>query len=119
MKILKIVYWISTVVICSFMLFIAAEYFFNHDKTINYFVSYGYPVYIIYPLGIAKIIGVVTILFFNQLRSLKEWAYAAFFFNFVLAFFAHFLISDGSHLGAFIAVILLLISYFTGKKVRP
>lgn len=119
MNTLKIVYWISTATICAFLLYTVGMFFFNHDATINNFVSFGYPIYIIYPLAAAKIAGVLVILFFNHLRSLKEWVYAAFFFNFVLAFFAHFLISDGGHFGAFFAVTLLLISYFTGKKVRP
>jgi hypothetical protein len=119
MKTLKIVYWSSTVALCLLLLYTSGNYFFNRDATIDYFVALGYPIYIIYPLGAAKFSGVLVILFFNHLRSLKEWAYAAFFFNFVLAFFAHFLVSDGSHFGAFIAIILLLTSYFTGKKVRP
>ncbi|PJB12513.1 MAG: hypothetical protein CO119_06365 [Flavobacteriales bacterium CG_4_9_14_3_um_filter_40_17] len=119
MKTPKIVYWSSTAILCFILLYTSGNYFFNHDASIDFFVALGYPVYIIYPLGAAKIMGVTVILFFNHLRLLKEWVYAAFFFNFVLAFFAHFLISDGSHFGAFFALILLLTSYFTGKKVRP
>lgn len=119
MNTLKTIYWVSTAAICLFLLYTVVVFLFNHDGTVNNFVSFGYPVYIIYPLAAAKITGVSVILFFNRLRSLKEWVYAAFFFNFVLAFFAHFLISDGGHFGAFFAVILLLTSYFTGKKVRP
>ncbi len=41
-----------------------------------------------------------------------------FFFAFVLAFFAHYMIGDGEQMGAVVATILLLTSYFTEKKIQ-
>ena len=52
-------------------------------------------------------------------KLLKEWAYAGFFFNFVMAFFAHQQAGDGQWAGALVALVVLLTSYFVGKKVRP
>lgn len=84
----------------------------------EFFVNMGYPTYLIYPLAIAKLLGLVAV-WGNFSKWLKEWAYAGFFFNTVLAFFAHYMISDGQHMGAVIAFLAVLVSYFTGKEVRP
>ena len=70
----------------------------------------------IYPLAIAKILGVVAILT-KRSHVLKEWAYAGFFFDFLLAFGAHIAISDGDHFPPLVATILLFASYFLEKKV--
>lgn len=40
-------------------------------------------------------------------------------FNIALAFFAHLMADDGEQIGALIAMVLLLSSYFLGKKIRP
>lgn len=84
----------------------------------EFYGNMGYPTYLIYPLAIAKILGLVVI-WGNFSRSLKEWAYAGFFFNALLAFFAHYMVSDGQHMGAVIAFVAVLLSYFMGKDVRP
>ena len=44
------------------MLGSAAMYIFNHAEVAKIFTSLGYPTYIIYPLAIAKILGVIAIL---------------------------------------------------------
>jgi hypothetical protein len=41
------------------------------------------------------------------------------FFNTTLAFFAHVMVGDGKQIGALIVMVVLLASYFLGKKVRP
>ncbi|MEM8998691.1 MAG: DoxX family protein [Bacteroidota bacterium] len=119
MKTQKILYWITTGLFCAMMLMSAGMYIFNHAEIVKAFDSLGHPSYIIYPLAILKLLGVSVLLGNFGGRSLKEWAYAGFFFNAVLAFFAHYMIGDGEHMGAFIAIVLVLSSYFLGKKVRP
>ncbi len=114
----KILFWVSTGFLTLIMLFSVYNYFFNNELIVGFFENMGYPVYLIYPLAIAKVLGLVAV-WGNFSRSLKEWAYAGFFFNVVLAFFAHYMVSDGEHLGAAIATIAVLISYLTGKEVRP
>lgn len=114
----KILFWASTALLTFLMLFSVYNYFFNYEMIKGFFESFGYPTYLIYPLAIAKLLGLATI-WANLSKWLKEWAYAGFFFNTLLAFFAHYMISDGEHMGALIALILVLTSYFTGKTVRP
>lgn len=118
MKTQRIIYWVVTGLFALMMLFSAGMYFFNNVEVVEVFKTLGYPSHIIYPLAILKLSGVAVILS-NRGGALKEWAYAGFFFDFVLAFFAHYMIGDGEHFGALIALILLLASYFLGKKVRP
>ena len=112
----KITFYISTGLLTALMLFSASMYFFNTAVIEAEFIKLGFPIYIVYPLGIAKILGLIVIWFINN-SSLKEWAYAGFFFNITLAFSAHFLINDGEHMGAVIALALLTTSYIFYKKI--
>jgi hypothetical protein len=61
--------------------------------------------------------GLIALWFF-QTKRIVEWAYAGFFFNFVLAFFAHYMIGDGKQMGAVVALVLLMGSYLFSKKVN-
>lgn len=118
MKAKKIIFYIATGILTAIMLFSIYNYFFNNEMIAGFFESMGYPTYLIYPLAIAKIFGLAAI-WGNFSKWLKEWAYAGFFFNTSLAFFAHYMVSDGQHLFAVIAFLAVLTSYFLGKEVRP
>jgi len=118
MKVKTIIFYLATVVLTAIMLFSIYNYFFNYDVIARFFESMGYPTYLIYPLALAKILGLIAI-WGNFSKWIKEWAYAGFFYDTLLAFFAHFMISDGQHLFAVIAFTAVLISYFLGKEVRP
>ncbi len=115
MKAIKITNWISTGLISVLLLMSAGMYVFNHEMVKELFESFGYPTYIIYPLALAKLLAVIT-LWMPNMPKLKEWAYSALFFEFILAFFAHFMVSDGGEGGAVIAMLLLAISYITYTK---
>lgn len=116
MKTNKIIYYISTGLLTLLMLFSVGMYFFNHEEVAGMFTSFGYPTYIIYPYAIAKLLGLVALWFIAN-KTIKEWAYAGFFFAFILAFFAHVMIGDGEQMGAVVAMILLITSYITNKKI--
>jgi len=112
----KIIYYIATGLLTLLLLFSAGMYFFNHEAVKEMFVNFGYPTYIIYPLAVAKLAGLFAI-WNPTFKVIKEWAYAGFFFDFVLAFFAHYMIGDGEQTGAIIAMVLLIVSYVYGKKI--
>jgi hypothetical protein len=97
------------------MVFSVGNYIFNNEAITAAFEGFGYPGYLVYPLAAVKILGILAI-WFSKNRSIKEWAYAGFFFDFVLAFFAHIMIADGQFFGAVIATVLLAASYFTWDK---
>lgn len=112
----KIIYWVVTGLLTALLLMSSSMYIFNNETVRETFVSLGYPAYLVYPLVIAKLLGLIAILT-KKSEVLKEWAYAGFFFDFVLALGAHLSVGDGDFPGAVIAIILLLISYFYDKKV--
>ncbi len=116
MKTLKIIYWIATVLFCGLMLFSATMYLTQTEEIKALFESFNHPAYLVIPLAIAKILGVIMLLW-RKSSWLTEWAYAGFFFDIVLAFFAHYHAGDET-IFTLVALILLLVSYFFGKVVR-
>ena len=116
MKTNKILFYTSTSLFTLLILFSVGMYLFNHQEIVKGFTSFGYPTYIIYPLAIVKILGLIALWFFQK-KTIVEWAYAGFFFNAVLAFFAHIMINDGEQIGAILALVFLLTSYIFSKKI--
>lgn len=115
MKTNKIIYWASTGLLSALILMSAGMYVFNNTEVSEMFKAFGYPVYLIYPLVVAKITAVLVLLTQKQ-STIKEWTYSALFFEIVLAFFAHYMIGDGEQMGAIIAFVLLVISYVFGRR---
>lgn len=113
----KIIYYIATGLLTLLMLFSVGMYFFNHNDVSAMFTNFGYPTYIIYPYAIAKLLGLFVI-WNPNFKTIKEWAYAGFFYAFILAFFAHYMIGDGEQGGAIIALVLLIVSYIFNKKIN-
>jgi len=116
MKTQKIIYYISTGLLSLMLVGSSAMYFFKNEDVSQLFTTFGYPTYLIYPLAIAKLSAVIVL--WTKLKTLKEWAYSALFFEFILAFFAHFMIGDGEQTGALIATVLLFTSYFTSRAIQ-
>lgn len=113
----KIIFYISTLVFTMVMVLSTGMYFFNHEYVSAEYVKLGYPTYIIYPYASAKLLG-LTAIWNPKFSLIKEWAYSAFFFALILAFFAHIMISDGDAYMAIIAFVALVTSYIFGKKVN-
>ena len=113
----KIIYYIATGLLTLLMFYSVSMYFIMHEDVSKMFTNFGYPTYIIYPYAIAKLLGLFA-LCNPSFKSLKEWAYSGFFFAFILAFFAHYMIGDGEQGGAMIALILLIVSYIFSKKIN-
>ena len=115
MKTNKIIFYVATGLLSALMLFSASMYFLKNADVVVEFTKLGFPAWIIYPLGVAKLLGVTTLWFIKN-PSLKEWAYAGFFFNIVLAAAAHLSVNDGEHMGAIVALVFLTTSYTFYKK---
>lgn len=113
---MKIAYWIVTGIFCLLMLAAGAIEIFAFGESQQFVVSLGYPAHIAYVLPVTKILGVIAILT-KKSQVLKEWAYAGFFFDFVLAALAHHFSGVPSSVPALVAIVLLLISYALDKKV--
>jgi len=106
----RIIYYSATGFLTLLMIFSAGMYIFNYDMVAETFNNLGYPTYVIYPLAVAKILGLIAI-WTKKSAFLKEWAYAGFFFDFLLAISAHISIQDGEYAPALLAIILLIVSY--------
>ena len=116
MKTNKIIFYVATALFSGIMLFSISMYLSQTELIKGAFENMGYPTYLVYPLAVAKIIG-LFVLWYPKFTTLKEWAYAGFFFNVLLAFFAHVMISDGEQLFALLAFLFLTTSYLFRKKI--
>ena len=116
MKLKRILYWVSTILLCAVFLYSAQLYFFKTELIKGFFESFNYPTYLVIPLAVIKVIGVIVILWRKNLW-LTEWAYAGFFFDLVLATTAHEHAEHAIGLSVY-AIPVLFISYFLGKVVR-
>lgn len=117
MKANRIIYYVSTGLFTLIMLFSVSMYLTKTEMIKEAFTGFGYPAYLVYPLAIAKILGLVA-LWGIKSKTIKEWAYAGFFFNIVLAFFAHVMIHDGEQLFSLLCFIFLTTSYLMFKKLN-
>lgn len=116
MQIKRVSYWAATAIICLIFLYSAQMYFFKTEMIKGFFKSFNYPSYVVIPLALLKISGVVMILW-RKSNWLTEWAYAGFFFDLVLATTAHQMANHDLGL-SFYAIPFLFVSYFLGKEVR-
>jgi len=112
-----IIFYIATGLLTAFMLFSVSMYVFKHEAIVGAFTSFGYPSYLIYPYAVLKLLGIFA-LWNPNFKVIKEWAYSGFFFAFVLAFFAHYMIKDGQQTGAVLALVLLTVSYIFNKRIN-
>lgn len=116
MKTNKIIFWIATGLLSAMMLMSSGMYIFNNTFIQDTFLGLGFPSFIIYPLAFLKISGVL-VLTLTKWETVKELAYAGFFFDFLLAIGAHLAIGDGEQFGAMMALTLLIVSYVFRKRL--
>ncbi len=117
MKTTKIVHYLAKGLLSALLILSASMYLFKNADISIVFESLGYPAYIVYPLAFAKISAVI-VLWLPKIPTLKEWAYSALFFEFTLAVFAHIMVGDGEQMGAILAIVLLITTYLTCKKLN-
>ncbi len=106
----------TTALLCLMMLASGIIYLVNYVEVVKIFGSLGYPAYLVYPLGIAKILGVIAILT-KKSKTLKDLAYAGFFYDFILALTAHINVGDGGFAIPLAALVILIVSYVTDRKI--
>jgi len=119
MKKVKIIYWIFTILLAAAMTFSGISNVFPTPEAFAVFKQLGYPDYLVYFLGVAKLLGVIAILVPGFPR-LKEWAYAGFVFDFAGATYST--IAVGAPPGAWgfmiIPFALVAVSYIYYHKKR-
>jgi hypothetical protein len=117
MKAIKIVHITSKLGLTGIMLMSVAMYLTQTEMVRGFFENLEFPTYLVYPLAAAKIIGLIAIWFIKN-SSVKEWAYAGFFFNSLLALTAHVAENDGGYFHALLALIFTLTAYIFWKLMN-
>lgn len=118
MKIISVVYWVTTGLLAVAMTFSAYAYL-TQPAMKQAFEHLGYPAHFRVQLAVAKLLGVVLLLAPVGPR-IKEWTYAGFAFTFVSAFVSHSAMSDavGERMGPLVALALLVASYLSDQQRR-
>jgi hypothetical protein len=114
---LKIVYWISTGLLCMVYLGGAMAYLMQRPMVEEGFAMFGYPPYLITVLIVAKIAAPLAILTRFSVR-LSDLAYAGVLFHLLLAISAHVNAGDNGFGPALVALALMLVSFLTQNAAR-
>src|SRR5215470_9142207 len=114
----KVIYWVVTGLLALSAVFAGVTYLRGSQQAIQGFAHAGYPQQLRVLLGIAKLLGGITLIVPGVL-TLKEWAYAGFTFAWLAAVVAHYLAKDGAvAFFPLILLVLLFVSYFTRPASR-
>lgn len=112
-----VIYRIVTGLFSLMLLAGAITYFARYEMTADMFTSLGVPTEIIYPLAIAKILGIIAIWFIKN-PMIKNLAYLGFGLDLVFAIIAHLKAGDGGAIGPAVPLLLLIISYWYLRRVN-
>lgn len=116
----RIIYWVGIILLSVWF---GASGFMEITKNPIVWgatIKMGYPPLFITTLGIAKILGVAVLLIPNKLNWLKEWVFAAFFFDVIFAVTAVYSFAGISEIvKPGIAFGLILITYIMFRKINP
>ena len=117
MRIKQIIYWATTLILCGIFAFSAGMYFTKTEMVKGFFESFNHPTYIVIPLAILKVLGIIIVLW-RPNKWLTEWTYAGFFFNLILATAAHYYAGHGIIGFSLYGLIVIFPSYVLGKYIR-
>lgn len=107
----QIAYWATTSLLAAMAVFAAYAYLSGGPQAVQGFTHVGYPQQPRIILGIAKLLGGITLII-PGVPKLKEWAYAGFTFAWVAAFVAHYPAKDGPMVYMpLVLLVFLAISY--------
>ena len=110
MKIFRLFFWISTLALCAIVLMTVVMFLLDLEAAKTTFTTLGFPDFLVIPLIVAKVIGLVFIVL-KKPKLLERLSYLAFLILFVIAFVAHLLAKDGELLIPILSILLLAASY--------
>jgi hypothetical protein len=117
MKTTKIIYWVTTSIIC---LFASSAIFMNSEMAIEGTKHVGIPRWLGLEISIGQLIGLVLLIVPAVPARVKEWAYVGFGILYISAAVAHIAINDplGNTIMAIVFFGLLLVSYSSFHKLQ-
>ncbi len=109
----KIIYWVATALLCFGMTASGISQILHVKEMSDLITHVGFPLYVMYIIGVWKILGVVAILI-PKYPLLKEWAYAGFFFLLTGALVSHLFMGDAGNaiFGPLFQTIFVLVSWY-------
>ncbi len=113
----KVIYWSSTVSLCVLYASGAFIYLTQRPMIEAAYLAFGFPIYLITLLIVAKIAAPLAILTRLSVR-LSDLAYAGMFYHLLLAISAHLNAGDGGSVPAVLMLALLLVSFLTQNAGR-
>lgn len=117
MKTTKIIYWVTTSIIC---LFASTAIFMNSEMAIEGTKHVGIPRWLGLEISIGQLIGLVLLIVPTIPARIKEWAYVGFGIMYLSAAVAHIAVKDplNNTVMAIVFFGLLLISYTSFHKLQ-
>jgi hypothetical protein len=117
MKTTKIIYWVTTSIIC---LFASSAIFMNSEMAIEGTKHVGIPRWLGLEISIGQLIGLVLLIVPAVPARIKEWAYVGFGILYISATVAHIAIGDpiNNTLMAIVFFGLLLASYTSFHQLQ-
>ncbi len=109
-------FWIATAIFCLVMGFSGFAHLFQIAMIAEAMETLGYPMYLLTILGVAKLLGVVTVLA-PGFQRLKEWAYAGFTIDLLGGFVSHIAVKDT--MANTIPPLVVLAIVLTSYALRP
>lgn len=109
MKNTKLIYWTTTILFSAFMIFSAIPDMLVIEDAKQFMTHLGYPVYFIPFIGVAKLLGSITILI-PGFKKLKEWAYAGLIFDLIGAVYSVVSV-DGFQLPMLTMVVVFAVAF--------
>jgi uncharacterized membrane protein len=109
----KIIYWVATGLL-SFGMFSSGIMQIMHTKELEDIMEHlGYPLYMMYILGVWKVLAVIVILL-PGFKLVKEWAYAGLFFTMTGALISHLVLGDSGKaiLGPLFQTFFIVLSWY-------
>jgi hypothetical protein len=117
MKTTKIIYWVTTSIIC---LFASTAIFMNTEMAKEGTAHLGIPRWLGLEVSISQLIGLVLLIIPAIPARFKEWAYVGFGILYLTAAHAHIAVGDpiGHTVMAIVFFGLLLVSYTSFHKLQ-
>jgi hypothetical protein len=117
MKTTKIIYWVTTSIIC---LFASTAVFMNSEMAIEGTKHLGIPRWLGLEVSISQLVGLVLLIVPAVPARIKEWAYVGFGILYITAAIAHIAVGDpiNNTIMAIIFFGLLLTSYTSFHKLQ-
>lgn len=117
MQKVKIGFWVVTGLAAAFIGFGSVYDIINNEMVRGAMSLLGYPMYLAPFLGVAKLLGVLAILY-QKWPKLTEWAYAGLTFELIGGAYSHIAAGQGvsAAVPALIALVLVIGSYCLNQK---